>query len=331
MPQILRWLRGAGFDAAAIARAVGLDPRAVGYEEVEITHEGFDALLAESARATGDPILAVHLPGRLAEGRYNLGELAARSSPTLREAFERVVRYAPLFYAHLSFRCADHDGGFVVEQRTTAATPPGRYGNEYGLAATLHHARLMGTSALAPRAVRFAHAEVTRRERVLLGEHFGTGDLMFRAASNALVFDLADVDRRSVTDDPRLLATAVPLADELLSRTAPRGDFVALVEEKVRAGLETREVEATDVARRLRLATRTLQRRLEERGTTFREVVERVRRDVALCRLRDPDRTLEDVAASAGFTDVAAFARAFKRWTGAPPGQYRRAHSLLQK
>ncbi len=72
------------------------------------------------------------------------------------------------------------------------------------------------------------------------------------------------------------------------------------------------------------MSARTLQRRLEEEGTRFSEVLDRVRLEAARAALSDPDTTLTDVAYRLGFGDLATFSRAFKRWTGKPPGQWRR-------
>ena len=81
---------------------------------------------------------------------------------------------------------------------------------------------------------------------------------------------------------------------------------------------------ASALSRQLRLGTRTLRRRLEEHGTSYLAVLERVRRDVALAALRDPNVPLSEVARRAGFADQAAFSRAFRRWHGVAPGAYRR-------
>ena len=71
------------------------------------------------------------------------------------------------------------------------------------------------------------------------------------------------------------------------------------------------------------MSARTLQRRLEEEQTRFTEVLDRARLDLARRLLADPALPLADVAFRLGFADLAAFSRAFKRWTGKPPGQWR--------
>jgi AraC-like DNA-binding protein len=75
----------------------------------------------------------------------------------------------------------------------------------------------------------------------------------------------------------------------------------------------------------MHMSTRTLQRQLEQEGTRFTELLDEVRCDRARELLTDPSVTLADVAFRLGFADLATFSRAFKRWTGKPPGQWRRS------
>ncbi len=325
VPRVLAYVRARGVDASALALRVGLSADAERMDEVAITPSDFERLLAAAATAVRDPLLAVHLPEGLRFTGYNLGELAARSSPTLAEAFARAARYAPLFYAHLAFTCEDVDGELVLTQRLRSADAGGRYGNEYGVATTLFHARALAGREISAVRVFFRHADVPRAERAALEAHFGTRRLLFGATANGLAFSRADAGRPCRAHDARLLATAEELADRALLDRPSEADFLASVEAKIRIGLSTDAFEMLAVAKTMRLAKRTLQRRLEERGTTFTDLLERVRREVAFEHVQDGRMPLEEIAQHAGFADAASFGRAFKRWTGVSPGQHRKA------
>jgi AraC-like DNA-binding protein len=78
------------------------------------------------------------------------------------------------------------------------------------------------------------------------------------------------------------------------------------------------------VARRVALGPRTVQRHLEQHGTTFKRLVDDTRREFGLRYLRDPKHTLTDIAYLLGYSEVSAFNRAFRRWTGSTPTDYRR-------
>jgi AraC-like DNA-binding protein len=80
---------------------------------------------------------------------------------------------------------------------------------------------------------------------------------------------------------------------------------------------------AEDIAARLHMSKRTLQRRLEEDGLSYQELLDRVRAEKARALVGDENLELADVAFRLGFSDVSSFSRSFRRWTGVSPGRYR--------
>lgn len=123
-------------------------------------------------------------------------------------------------------------------------------------------------------------------------------------------------------------------SDEL----AERSDSIALgylakldqsnIEARVKAlaveGLKERKVSKAAIAAQLHMSARTLQRKLEGQGTSFHQVVEDLRRDLACAYLEDRSRSIGEVSYLVGFASVSNFSRAFRRWTGAAPAEYRR-------
>jgi len=146
---------------------------------------------------------------------------------------------------------------------------------------------------------------------------------LYGSARNALVL------RREVAETP------LPMYDAHLVR---------LLEDQCRIQLERRQVAGVagqvrclllgrlgllasleDVAQQLAMAPRSLSRRLEEDGTSFRELVEVERKQVALQLLEGTEMKIEEMAVQLGYGDAASFARAFRRWFGRAPGEYRKA------
>jgi AraC-like DNA-binding protein len=79
------------------------------------------------------------------------------------------------------------------------------------------------------------------------------------------------------------------------------------------------------IAGRLKMSPRTLRRKLEQEGTSFRKLIDELRAHAAIKYVRDTDLTIEDIAFALGFSDAAAFRHAFRRWTKSAPHEYRRA------
>ncbi len=117
---------------------------------------------------------------------------------------------------------------------------------------------------------------------------------------------------------------------ETISRQCLEGDAArgqpcsAQIRRAVGESLRDGDPKLAQVAGKLTTTPRTLQRRLREHGVDFKRVVDDTRRRFSLNYLRDPKHTLTEIAYLLGYSEVSAFNRAFKRWTGATPSSYRR-------
>jgi AraC-like DNA-binding protein len=315
VPALLRWLVARGHDVAPLVDRFGLPGDAAERDELDTAPSLIGALIEACALLVADPFVALRLPGELPFLRYRLGEVAARAAPTLRAS---LALLAPV--VHPLARCAVDADAWRMD---TPAHPRGigRFAQEYALAYVVTHARAVLGGALPVRRVWFAHARPSALAPI--ERWFGCADVAFGEADSGLAFDAVTLDRALVTADPRLAATMAALApapaavDEL-------GDLAAQVAAVVRARLPE-PISADDAAALLDTSARTLQRRLEADGTSFTAVVEATREALARELLGAGELTVAEVAYRVGFADAATFSRAFKRWTGTPPGRFRRA------
>jgi AraC-like DNA-binding protein len=101
------------------------------------------------------------------------------------------------------------------------------------------------------------------------------------------------------------------------------GSFAARVRRTLRALPAASWPDADTIAHRLNVAPATLRRRLKQEGHTCQSIKDELRRDLAIAALRDPRRSVADVAAAVGFAEPSAFHRAFRKWTGMRPADYR--------
>ena len=321
-PALMRWLAARGHEASLLAARFALPADAAERDETPITPGALDELLEAAAVLVGEPYLALQLPAELPFRRYGLHELAARASGTVREALARVVRYASLIHPRMTVALEESDGEARWRQKMRGyPRGVGRASNEYALGAALWHLRHGAGATVAARRVWFMHARP--RDLGPLHRFFGTRELDFGCDDNGLAFDAALLDRATPDGDARLLATVEPLAEAALRAQPPAHDFSVEVATKIRALLpDAANVDA--VAAALHMSPRTLQRRLGEAGAQFSEVLDAVRAEEAKRALTTSDVALAEIAWKVGFADLATFSRAFKRWTGQPPGTYRR-------
>jgi AraC-like DNA-binding protein len=124
-----------------------------------------------------------------------------------------------------------------------------------------------------------------------------------------------------------LLGRLAPIADEMLRAVAEAERFSSRVRAALARSLEQGRSSVDDVARALAVSPRTLQRRLEEEGTTFGAVCDATRRAAAFEHLRDRRLGIKETAFRLGFSEPSTFYRAFRRWTGDTPANYRRAYA----
>src|SRR5262245_58421573 len=116
------------------------------------------------------------------------------------------------------------------------------------------------------------------------------------------------------------------LAAQLAALPAEEASFLDRIRSALFAELDRGEPTLEAIAARLRMSPRTLQRRLREEGSSLSAVLDRLRAELALRYLGEPRTSIGEVAFRLGFSDPTTFHRAFRRWTGQTPAEYRRGH-----
>jgi AraC-like DNA-binding protein len=266
--------------------------------------------------------VALRVSVALTSRRHGLMELAARASSTVGDALGHLARWVPLLHDGLdaALERAEGESSWILR---TPRRPRGvgQYVHELALAHAVGIAR-QGAASIGVSRVWFLHPRPA--DVGSLVAFFGTRDVEFGREDSGFSLSLGQLDCAMSTADVRTFETIAPLVDAELD-SQPRGHSFS---ERVRAHIASVLPAGTDVsevAASMHMSSRTLQRRLEGESTRFTEVLDRARLGEARRLLADPSASLTDVAFRLGFADLATFSRAFKRWTGKPPGQWRRS------
>jgi len=314
-------IAAAGVRPEPVLRAVGLDLEDLADAHRYIPCRAFTLLLEEAARATGDGCFGLHFGERFRP--KNVGPLAyvILNSPTFGAGFRNIARYLRVHNqgAEVSF-AADGPWGYI-RQRLTDPAVPARQHNEFSAAVGLGVVRLMAGSRWTPVEVQFAHPApdgVSEHERV-----FGA-PVSFGHATNAFVIERELADRAVPAADPGLYTILTDYLERVLDGMPREDDLIASVRKAVGAALRDGDPTIGRVAGGLAMSPRTLQRRLRALGTDFKQLVGDTRRRFAIDYLGDANNTVTEVAYLLGYSEVSAFNRAFKRWTGATPSDARR-------
>jgi AraC-like DNA-binding protein len=320
-PAILVHLRSRGVEPSSLASRFGLTAGDADKDEVLLAPSTLSELFEAAAEILGEPFLGLRLPAEVPSRVQGLVEAAARSSPTAKGALERVARYAPLIHPDLEGAVED-DGDELrwIERTPRRARGVSRHVHEYGLAFVLTVLRVGGCDGRARR-VWFAHPRP--HEIGPLQAFFRTDDLSFGALDSGVSFDASLSASPMKSSDPRLLAAVGPLVEEALRSQSKGRSFADTLASRLPALLPDRAT-LEGAADAFHMSPRTMQRRLDQEGVRFSDLLDRVREELARGWLAEERASLADVAARLGFSELATFSRAFKRWTGMPPGMWRR-------
>jgi AraC-like DNA-binding protein len=311
-----------GVTASQLLGPVGLSEAALGEPGERVTLPVLEKLVARARVLSGEPALGILLGMQMRISAHGYLGFAVMVASTIGEAIELGVRYAPTLTnaLALSLSVEGDDAALTIEPLVSLGSV-----EDVVLFALMEGIRQIG-QALTGQTTE-GRAEVTFAEPPYF-ERFarlgGAPNLRFGCRENRLVFPKATLERRLMRADPAALRLAREQCERALAEIQERSRTTARVRSLLaRRGGLARTLE--DVAKSLHVSSRTLKRRLAEEGTTFKELADHARREEALRLVGGTELALEAVAERLGYSDLANFSRAFRRWVGATPGAYRRA------
>ncbi|MDD3763446.1 MAG: AraC family transcriptional regulator [Nevskiales bacterium] len=310
-----------GIDPAPLYARAGLPSFELIAQRGQITIGEWMQMFDLAADALGDPDLALQAGAHLNIRHMGVLGQVLMNCPTLAEAATQLARYIRLLGEFGQPRVESRDGrAHLLWTWPYASEPP------QALIQFMQAARASMTRWLTgrPDMQAEAHFSFAAPDDCSVYRRIFGGPLRFGQPVNQLIVPdtylrapivLADADRRSRAE---LDASA------LLEALSGDAEFTQRLRAAVLDRLERGQATLDAVAGELVLTPRTLQRRLDREGRSFREVLHEVRLARAQQCLSDPALRLAEVAFLLGYAEQSAFQYAFKRWTGLTPGQYRR-------
>jgi AraC-like DNA-binding protein len=308
----------------ALLAQAGLSAPELEQMEARLPFDAYVALMRAAKALTGDPALALHYGEQVNIAEVSIAGLVGQASPTLLESWAQLNRFVPLVVE------TENAGGGerfpVVRDRhglwlTDARLHPNAFPEltESALAQLACGPRRYGAPPFV-RAVRVTHADpgyAGEYERIF------QAPVTFGADRNGLLLDEAVVTRRFKVLPPYAAEVLAGHADSLLARLDGARSTRGQVEAILAPLLDRGEPRMEAVAAQLGVSRQTLFRRLKSEGATFEAVLDDLRLKLALRHLCEGGLSVNATAFRLGFSDPAAFSRAFKRWTGKSPSQAR--------
>jgi AraC-like DNA-binding protein len=321
-----------GADGEALTALTGLSFEALGEEGRKLDNETYNRILEAAVAMTNNPCLGLQAGEYLNLSAAGLVLQIMQASATLRQAVQYACDFANLSCSSLPLAMEDRSGEtwitLVPDPLWLEQSPLAVQHTTDGLLAfSLREFRTLTWRQPQPVAFHYAFeppARLSEYERVL------GAPLACRAKQTAIVLRKRELDQPIITRDQGLLQALVQLAEERLAALQHQG-FLQTVKRTMlnlaRPEFPTAEMTAAN----LNLSLRSLQRKLQEEGTSYQALLDELKRDFAIAYLRKPDLTISEIAYALGYAEPSSFVRSFKRWNGKTPQRFRQEELMTPK
>ena len=324
---LLDYLARRGVDSAELLERVQLSPQILAQRDQRIAASTYLELLGHGVRLTGDEQLGLHLGEAVRPGYYGVLGYLIMSCATLADALHRQSRYAALVGNLGQVDLADEPPRAGLEPQVAHSWQPllpqqKRQLSEETLAGWVTFGHWISGLDIPPTEVRFQHsapADSSEYQRIF------RCPVLFDQVDNALVFPKRLLATPLGQADAQVRLMLDAYADRLLDEIQQGHSVLDRARLELSRQLPDVGADLQQIAARLALSPRTLQRRLREAGLSFNQLVDETRQQLVLHYLRDPELELAEIAFLVGFSEPGSLARAFRRWTGQSPGEYRRS------
>lgn len=316
-------LVSAGYDVAMLYARLGYPPDRLPSKDLRTPHALQIRFWDAVETMTGDADIGLHLCPHLPPFRGEVLEYLMFSSPTFADGIERTLKYLRLLSDAMEISLVrDTRGVRTVIRSSTLDAPPLRHTEICVAYGVMQFARSVTDQHFRVLKIRLRHPP--SRSNPAYGDIFGC-PVELGANATEIWFDPGVLSYRSPRWDPDLLRLHEGLAEKKLS-SLEREDLIENIRTLFSQRLELENCTLEDVARELGMPTRRLRFELSRTGKSFSKLLADFRYALARKLLRNTDESIDNIVYLTGFSEPSTFYRAFKRWSGLTPVQYREQH-----
>ncbi|HSV71679.1 MAG TPA: AraC family transcriptional regulator [Methylibium sp.] len=320
------------FASAAVARltaaarrhvlaAAGIPPELLASAQARVPAQAFAALWLAVAREIDDEFFGLDRR-RMKVGSFALLCQAVLPSGTLDRAIKQMLRGFAVFLDDIGAELALEDGQAVITLADRIADAEARRFADETFLVMVHGLMCWLAGRRIPlQAAEFAHArpDYAAEYAVMYTQH-----LRFDAPATAIRFDGRLLAAPVVQDARSLKSFLLTAPQSVFLKYKNEDSWTARLRRRLRDGVgQDGWPTLEDVARESHVGPTTLRRRLDAEGSSFQGIKDELRRDMAIHQLCSTNLSIADIGVLLGFQEPSAFYRAFKRWSGVQPGEYR--------
>jgi len=315
----LESVRARGLDADGLLRQIGLSPGLLQSSQTRVSAKHYGALWRLVALTLDDEFFGQD-SRRMKAGSFAMICHSVLSCRTLGRAIDRSLRFYALILDDI-YGKLNRDGAEASITLHAAAAPPRVFAHE-ALLMLLHGVACW----LVGRRIPIKRAQFSYEEPAHSGEYrlMYSTSIGFRAPHTAIVFDAAFLALPIVQNERTVKEFLRNAPENILLKYKNGSSLGARIRRRLRQSLPGDLPEFEALAEEMNMTPATLRRRLHEEGTFYQSIKDQLRRDLAIGYLSHSKRSAMDIGLELGFSERSAFHRAFKKWTGASPGEFRR-------
>jgi AraC-like DNA-binding protein len=317
-------IRALGADVPRWLAKSGLDEKKLADASLTIALPVFTQLVLDAVTLSKEPALGLLVGERLLANSHGILGYAATNADTIRQALDLLERFMPLRISLVTITHALHPGELRI--RFSETQPLGAIRGPVLEAVVMSIKNVLDSLTMGACPVQMVAFAFDAPEHEGLARDLFRCDVRYAQGWTGFTLhpDVIDVPLKMA--DPEAFREAARICQrelEKLTANASLGARVRRLLLEKQNGFPTLEV----TARLFHMTPRTLHRRLIDEGTSFRALLEEVRHTLAIEHLKAERFSIEEIAYTLGYTDLANFRRAFKRWEGVPPSAFRASES----
>jgi AraC-like DNA-binding protein len=318
-----------GASESELCNVAGIDPAILSMPDTRISGAVSKRLWAIAEEVTGDTDIGLHIGENAHPATLGLVGYVMLCSTDLCEALSKLIRFTNLLTDGVSGNLNEHGRLFdidieIARDRENFLIETPRQPIESSFSAIVTVARFLTGKSLPLREVWFEHS---RPKSVLEHRRIFGRTVLFSQPKNKLVVAGEALRYPVLLANRSLLPSFEAQAEQILNGMASKETRTDLVRREIVKKLKGDVPGIESAARELNVSARTLQRELASEGTSFRAILEEVRREISLKYLRDKKVSIAEVSFLLGFSEPSAFHRSFRRWFGKTPQSFRTSAS----
>ncbi|MDD1791563.1 AraC family transcriptional regulator [Enterovibrio makurazakiensis] len=322
---VTRAIKALDLDPVETLKRFDIDPAEVNNPEGRICVESLGNLFTYCNKYSGARNFNIEVAKCFHPSILHALGYAVQSAFCLQEALERVSQYKRVVSNCSNMEAYEMRDHLVVELVVYRYTDSGRLVLsadliESFLATLVQLSRGLVGGDLNPVKIEFTFDRSS--DACPTAMEFFNCPIEYGCERNAVLLDLNQAKERAFGNNPAINQMHIELLNQFMTRV-DRTNLTYLIESKILDELPVGAPSQADVAKHLGYSLRNLQRKLSEQGTCYKDILDNTRKRITLNYIKQPHMSISEIGYLVGFSNVANFNRAFRRWEGCAPGEYR--------